>query len=322
VSRARWALFAYHTFGARALEALLARDEQVVAVVTHADDPSEGDWFDSVADVARTHRLPLFTPASPNLPVIVETLRALEPDVILSVWYRRLLGADLLAVPRIAALNLHGSLLPKYRGRVPVNWAVLKGETETGATLHEMTAKPDAGRIVDQEAVTIGPDDLAVDVFRKVTGAAERVLRRSLPRLLDGSAVLRAQDLARGSYFGGRKPEDGRIDWSRGAREIHNLVRAVAPPYPGAFFDLGGRRLFVHRTRLAARPGAGPARPLLQAAPGAAFVAARCADGATLELTELVLDGTPLNAPQFAARFGADPIALPVTSSIPTEAKP
>jgi len=94
VSRARWAIFAYHTFGARALEALLAREEQVVAVVTHPDEPDEGDWFESVAEIARIHRLPLFTPPSPNLPAIVETLRALAADVILSVWYRRLLGSD------------------------------------------------------------------------------------------------------------------------------------------------------------------------------------------------------------------------------------
>ena len=99
MSRPRWAIFAYHTFGARALEALLARGEPVVAVVTHPDDRGEGDWFESVAAVARLHCLPLFAPPSPNLPAIVETLRALAPDVILSVWYRRLLGAELLHCP-------------------------------------------------------------------------------------------------------------------------------------------------------------------------------------------------------------------------------
>src|SRR3989475_12199308 len=125
-----------------------------------------------------------------------------------------MLGAALLAIPRRGAFNMHGSLLPKYRGRVPVNWAIIHGETETGATLHEMVEKPDAGRIVDREAVAILPDDLAVDVFGKVAAAAERGLRRSLPKLADGSAVLRAQDLSEGGYFCGRRPEDGRIDWS------------------------------------------------------------------------------------------------------------
>jgi len=319
---ARAVVFAYHDLGVRCLRALLEGGVDVPLVVTHADDPNERVWFASVAGLAAQQGIEAITPEDPNRPEVLERVRALAPDFLFSFYYRRMLSPALLALARRGAFNLHGSLLPKYRGRVPINWAVLKGERETGATLHEMTAKPDAGRIVDQEAVAIGEDDLAVEVFRKVTDCAERVLRRSLPRLLDGTAELRAQDLARGSYFGGRKPEDGRIDWSAGAREIHNLVRAVAPPYPGAFFDLGGRRLFVHRTRLAARPAAGPARPMLQAAPGAPFVTARCADGATLELVELVLDGTRLNAAQFAARFGADPVALPVSPPIPTEAKP
>ena len=175
---------------------------------------------------------------------------------------------------------MHGSLLPKYRGRAPVNWAILKGESETGATLHEMTAKPDAGRIVDQQAVAIGPDETAVEVFRKVTDAAESVMRRSIEPLLDGTASLKESKLVQGSYFGGRRPEDGRIDWTKSAREIHNLVRAVAPPYPGAFCD----RFKVHRTQLTERraPGCQPG-PFQDA--GEWF--ALCGDGKVLRLLEV-----------------------------------
>src|SRR4029077_4380688 len=122
-----------------------------------------------------------------------------RPDFIFSFYYRHMLKPALLAAARRGAFNMHGSLLPKYRGRVPVNWAILKGETETGATLHEMVEKPDAGRIVDQQAVPILPDDLAVEVFRKVTDAAETVLRRSVAKLIDGTARLREQDLSQGS---------------------------------------------------------------------------------------------------------------------------
>src|SRR3989475_5822752 len=179
-----------------------------------------------------------------------------------------MLGAALLAIPRRGAFNMHGSLLPKYRGRVPVNWAIIHGETETGATLHEMVEKPDAGRIVDQEAVAIVPDDLAVDVFGKVTEAAELVVRRSLPKLVDGSAVPRAQDLSKGSYFGGRRPEDGRIDWSAPAKRVHDLVRAVAPPYPGAFTEVEGKRLRVLRTRRCAQKTGARASPFLYAEGG------------------------------------------------------
>jgi len=215
----------------------------------------------------------------------VSRVKKSKPDFIFSFYYRRMLGPKLLAIPSRGAFNMHGSLLPKYRGRSPINWAILKGETETGATLHEMVAKPDAGRIVGQERVAIGEDDLAVDVFRRMTAAAEKVLDRSLRGLVDGSAELREQDLAAGSYYGGRRSEDGRIDWSRPAREVHDLVRAVAPPFPGAFTEIGGGRVRVLRTKLEPQlapraGGVGLYRESLQ-------WFADCADGKVLRLLEL-----------------------------------
>ncbi len=242
---ARWALFAYHTFGARALEALLARDERVVAVVTHADDPSEGDWFESVAEIARAHRLVLLTPASPNLPVVVETLRALAPDVILSVWYRRLLGAELLALPRIAALNLHGSLLPSYRGRAPVNWVLVNGERRTGVTLHHMTSEADAGDVVAQEAMDIEPEDTALTLYTRMVKVGVNLLLEEYPRVLDGTAPRRPQDHARASVYPRRRPEDGRVDWTWPATRIANMIRAVTHPFPGAVVGAGEARLFL-----------------------------------------------------------------------------
>ena len=143
---------------------------------------------------------------------------------------------------------MHGSLLPKYRGRVPVNWAIIKGETETGSTLHYMTEKPDNGDIVAQQAVPILPNDTALEVFQKVTVAAEMALNQCLPDLLAGTAQAIKQDLSKGAYFGGRKAEDGVIDWSHDARSIHNLVRAVAPPYPGATTRLLGKPMRILQT--------------------------------------------------------------------------
>jgi len=192
-----------------------------------------------------------------------------------------MLPPEVLALAKRGAYNMHGSLLPKYRGRAPVNWAVLMGETETGATLHEMVAKPDAGRIVDQEPVPIGPDDTAAEVFARVTQAAETVMRRSIGALLAGRAKLRANDIAKGSYYGGRRPEDGRIDWTKSAREIHNLVRAVAPPYPGAFCD----RLKIHRTQLTQRAAPSGRAPGPYREGGQWF--ALCGDGKVLRLLEV-----------------------------------
>lgn len=285
-------VFAYHTVGVRCLQVLLDQGVHIALVVTHEDDPGEQIWFDSVAGLAKTHGIPTITPDDPNTPELMAHIRGLNPDFLFSFYYRRMLSQELLAVAQRGAFNMHGSLLPKYRGRVPINWAILKGETETGATLHEMVAKPDAGRIVDQQSVPIGPDDIAIEVFHKVTVAAANVLARSLPGLVAGTAVLKAQDLSHGSYFGGRKPEDGRIDWSQGARAIHDLVRAVAPPYPGAFTTAGGNRLRVLRTRLEPGRTVRPGGPGLYC-DGSAYYA-DCADNEVLRLLES--EGAPAPA--------------------------
>ena len=286
-------VFAYHNVGVRCLSVLLAQGVQVALVLTHRDRADENIWFDSVEKLARAHGLPVITPENPNDPAVIEQVRALRPDFLFSFYYRNMLGPELLALPARGAFNLHGSLLPKYRGRVPVNWAVIMGERETGATLHQMVAKPDAGGIVEQQAVAIGPEDTAAEVFGKVTEAAERVLARALPGLIAGSARVVPQNLSLGSYYGGRKPEDGRIDWTKSAQEVHNLVRGVAPPYPGAFTAIGAMTLRILRTRLE------PNRRPRSGAPGLYFEAgaffADCGDGKVLRILELEADGRPLD---------------------------
>lgn len=254
----RAVVFAYHNVGVRCLQVLLARGVDVALVVTHEDNPNENIWFGSVASVAAEHGIPVATPADPTDPALRRAVSDAQPDFIFSFYYRHMLPVDLLAIAPRGACNMHGSLLPKYRGRVPTNWAVLNGETDTGATLHEMAAKPDAGAIIGQTAVPILPDDTAAQVFDKVTVAAEQTLWRVLPALLAGEAPHLPNELVNGSYYGGRKPEDGRIDWSKPAAQVYNLVRAVAPPYPGAFTDVSGTRFVIARARLAA-PGSAAA---------------------------------------------------------------
>ncbi len=293
-------VFAYHDVGVRCLSVLLAQGVKVALVLTHEDKPGENIWFGSVAALAREHSLAVITPENPNAPAVVARIKALAPDFLFSFYYRSMLGPDLLDLPRRGAYNMHGSLLPKYRGRVPVNWAVIRGERETGASLHEMVAKPDAGGIVDQQAVSIGPDDAAAEVFARVAAAAEQVLARALPGLIAGSAQIKAQDLSQGSYYGGRKPEDGRIDWSRSAQEVHNLVRGVAPPYPGAFTRADGLGLRILRTRLE------PNRRPRSGAPGLYFEAgaffADCGDGKVLRILELEAQDGTLDPAAFATK--------------------
>lgn len=302
-------VFAYHDVGVRCLSVLLAQGIAVRHVYTHADDPGEQIWFGSVAELARLHGIPVTLVAGGDQPGVMESVAALQPDFLFSFYYRFMLPSAILALARRGAFNMHGSLLPRYRGRVPVNWAIIRGERETGATLHEMVAKPDAGRLVDQLAVPILPNDVALDVFRKVTVAAELVLCRSLPRLLDGTAALTPQDLAAGSYFGGRKPADGRIDWTWSAARVHNLIRAVAPPYPGAFCAIGTRQLRLLGTLLATpetTPVPGPAALL---ASGGRLVLA-CADGRRLIVVQAQIDGRALTPHNMQALLGTEYLLL------------
>ncbi len=287
----RAVVFAYHTIGVRCLDVLLAHGIEVALVVTHRDNPQENIWFESVAALAQARGLPCIMPEDPNDPAVVAQVRACRPDFIFSFYYRHMLDADLLALPARGAYNLHGSLLPHYRGRVPVNWAVIQGERETGATLHVMTPKPDQGDIVAQERVPIGPDDTAFEVFQRVTEAGVKALQGALGSLVAGSAPHRPQNLAAGSYFGGRRPQDGRIDWSQPAIAIHNLVRGVAPPYPGAFTTFDGREARILRTSLQPHPDA-----VAQTTGG---------DGAALYILSLELEGESLSALEFKRRYPA-----------------
>jgi methionyl-tRNA formyltransferase len=243
-------VFAYHDVGVNCLKALLNAGIQVDLVVTHQDDPNENVWFGSVAKLCQEKNISYITPNANELVTLIPKFQALAPDYIFSFYYRFMIPEQILQCAKIAALNMHGSLLPKYRGRAPVNWAILHGETQTGATLHVMEAKPDAGDIVGQAAVSIGPDETATEVFGKVSQAAVSVIDQVLPSLLTGIVPRQPNELQKGSYFGGRKPADGQIHWNQTAKQVHDLVRAVAPPYPGAFTGYEGKTMIVARTSL------------------------------------------------------------------------
>jgi methionyl-tRNA formyltransferase len=264
-------VFAYHDVGYECLDALIQNDENIIAVITHKDNPDEEIWFRSVAGLAKKYGIPVYTPESVNTPSWIEQIRAWEPDLIFSFYYRNMIKEEILNIPSLGAFNMHGSLLPKYRGRVPINWAVLHGEKETGVTLHHMVKKADAGDIVDQEKVPIGPEDTAQEVFNKCVTAARLVLTRQLEALTQGTAPRRKQDESQATTFGGRRPEDGRIDWTMDAEKIYNLIRAVTQPYPGAFTEAGGKKLFIWWAKPVREQGGTPGQvlsldPLLVAA--------------------------------------------------------
>ncbi|UUE37621.1 bifunctional UDP-4-amino-4-deoxy-L-arabinose formyltransferase/UDP-glucuronic acid oxidase ArnA [Pectobacterium aroidearum] len=243
-------VFAYHDIGCVGLEALKLAGYEIQAVFTHSDAPGENHFYASVAKAAAEMDVPVFAPEDVNHPLWVNRIRELAPDVIFSFYYRTLLSDDILQLPSFGAFNLHGSLLPRYRGRAPVNWVLVNGETQTGVTLHKMVSRADAGDIVAQSVVAIDDEDTALTLHGKCRTAAAVLLAQQLPLIRSREIMLTPQDESQASYFGRRTAADGLIDWQKSAREINNLIRAVTEPYPGAFTFLGERKVVIWRARV------------------------------------------------------------------------
>ncbi|MCW7760933.1 bifunctional UDP-4-amino-4-deoxy-L-arabinose formyltransferase/UDP-glucuronic acid oxidase ArnA [Photorhabdus luminescens] len=238
-------VFAYHDIGCIGINALTKAGFDIQAVFTHTDDPNENHFFSSVARLSADLALSVFAPENVNHPLWIERIRELKPDVIFSFYYRDMLSEDILSLASTGAFNLHGSLLPKYRGRAPINWAILNGEVETGVTLHKMVLKPDAGDIIAQHKVAIAETDTALTLHGKMRETAEKLLDQILPQIKAGTYPAIPQDENQATYFGRRTAADGEIDWRKSATEINNLVRAVTEPYPGAFTFLGERKITI-----------------------------------------------------------------------------
>ena len=307
-------VFAYSEVGVRCLAALIEHQVRVPLVVTHEDSPTELAWFGSVERLAGEHGIEVAKPANPNSTEFIRRVADLAPEYIFSFYYRALLSDALLGCARWGALNMHGSLLPKYRGRACVNWAILNGETESGATLHYMVGKPDAGAIVAQEAVPIGVDDTALIVSQAIAAAAARLLVRTLPALASGPPAARPMNLSKGSYFAARRPEDGRIDPFWPAARIHALIRAVAPPFPGAFIDLESERLLFAGSRWCGEPSAhARLAPCLYVEDGTLYL--DCSDGLRLKITGLNRNTEPLDAQAFRRFYGDTPLTLSTRAS-------
>ncbi len=237
-------VLAYHNIGCTGIKALLRNGFDIAAVFTHKDDPKEDIWFESVAELAARENIPVYAPEDINHPLWVQKIRDLAPRMIFSFYYRNLVRTPILDIPSQGCLNLHGSLLPKYRGKCPINWVLVNGEKETGVTLHHMTTRPDDGDIVGQIKIEIDEDDTAHSLHSKAATAAAEMLDEILPELRTGKAPRIPQEQSLASYFGGRTPADGEIDWDMPAFKVRNLVRAVTRPFPGAFSHMGDRKCF------------------------------------------------------------------------------
>jgi UDP-4-amino-4-deoxy-L-arabinose formyltransferase/UDP-glucuronic acid dehydrogenase (UDP-4-keto-hexauronic acid decarboxylating) len=285
-------VFGYHTMGCVGFDALLRHGFRIAAVFTHRNDPAEEIFWESLAERARGCGIPVHFAgrSDPKTPAFAELVAGYRPEFIFSFYFRYMIPESVLRLAPRGAFNLHGSLLPRYRGRAPVNWVLVNGETETGVSLHHMVAMPDAGNLVAQERVEIAFEDTARTLHAKLESAAEKLLDRALPLLKEGRAPSVPMNLAEGSYFGGRTPEDGRFSWEWPALRIYNLLRAVTHPYPGAFTMLAGRKLFVWWAVPQTRPSEAAPGTVLRVAPEGVEVAT--GDGALL-LSRCQLEGEP-----------------------------
>lgn len=237
-------VFAYHEIGYVCLEELIDYGAEIMCLFTHKDNPDEEIWFRRPVELAEKYAIPIYTPENLKDDSWATLIKSFEPDVIFSFYYRNMIPMNIIEIPKVGAFNMHGSLLPKYRGRVPVNWVLIKGEKKTGVTLHFMIDKPDAGDIIGQKEVEIDFEDTAKTLFLKLAKAARQLLREVLP-LIENNSFVRIPQTGGSSYFGGRKPEDGLINWEEDAVSIYNLIRAVTHPYPGAFTFLDGKKLYI-----------------------------------------------------------------------------
>lgn len=307
-------VFAYHDMGCAGIQSLLDSGYDIAAIFTHPDNPGENHFFGSVARIAAEQGIPVWAPEDVNHPLWIERIRDMKPDVLFSFYYRNMLGDEILSLAPKGGFNLHGSLLPKYRGRAPLNWVLVNGEKETGVTLHRMVSRADAGDIVAQQTVAIGADDAALTLHRKLCTAASDLLGQALPAIRDGKTQNRAQDESEATYVGRRTPEDGRLDWDKPALTLHNLVRAVSDPWPGAFGYAGANKFIVWKSRVrhdlaAAKPGT-----VISTSP----LVVACQDGALEIVTGQTERGVYMQGTQLAQALGL--VAGAVLSSKPVVA--
>ncbi|MBS1203648.1 MAG: UDP-4-amino-4-deoxy-L-arabinose formyltransferase [Proteobacteria bacterium] len=293
-------VFAYHDMGCVGTQALLDAGFEIAAIFTHPDNANENHFFGSVARIAAERGIPVYAPDDVNHPLWVDRIRDLNADVIFSFYYRDLLCDNILSTARLGAFNLHGSLLPAYRGRAPLNWVLVNGETETGVTLHRMVARADAGAIIAQQRVAIEENDEALSLHRKLSEAAKVMLSSVLPDIKAQSFSETAQDESKASYFGRRTPEDGRLDWEKPAQTLQNLVRAVSDPWPGAYSFAGTHKFIVWKARV--RTDLSPARAgtVLSVAP----LIVACGEGALEILTGQADNGVYMQGAQLAQSLG------------------
>lgn len=316
----RVVMFGYQTWGHRTLQALLDSAHDVVGVVTHppSDNPYERIWNDSVSDLATAAGVPLQLRNRPDDQDLLDWLKTTDPDLIVATNWRTLIPPSIFELPRYGTLNVHDSLLPRYAGFAPLNWAIINGETEVGVTAHMMNAELDAGDIVLQRAVPVEPTDTTVDLFHATLALFGPITVDAVELIASGRTDWTPQDRSQATFFHKRSDEDNRIDWTWPAQDIANLIRAQPDPYPNAYTFHGGRRLRILAASVSKeRYGGTPGRIFFREGPGVAIVAGpdarRGHNHAVLIERVRTEDGTELAATDYFTTMGGYLTAYPTT---------
>ncbi|MYR40088.1 methionyl-tRNA formyltransferase [Streptomyces sp. SID4944] len=306
----RVVMFGYQTWGHRTLQALLDSEHDVVTVVTHprSEHAYEKIWSDSVADLAEKHGIPVIIRNRPD-DELLDRLKEVAPDIIVANNWRTWIPPEIYNLPVHGTLNIHDSLLPAYAGFSPLIWALINGEPEVGVTAHLMDEELDAGDIVVQRSVPVGPTDTSTDLFHRTVDLIAPVTTEALGLIASGQTEFTPQDRSRASFFHKRAEEDIRIDWNWPAENLERLIRAQSAPYPSAFTFHKGQRLEVLSAVVSeGRYGGTPGRIFYREGDGVVIVAgadARTGRNHGLAITRVRTgDGRELPATEYFTSMG------------------
>jgi methionyl-tRNA formyltransferase len=290
-----------------ALAALLHSDlvEPVIVVTTTEQASGALSGAVDLGQLAHEAGVPVLRIDNINASGVVDTVQQLAPDLVVVVGWTRLIGPALLSIPRCGTVGFHASMLPHNRGRAPVNWAILRGEQTAGNTMMMLDPGVDTGDIVDQRGLAISPEDTCGSLYERVAAVGAEMLIGHLPALLDGTAPRRPQPATTSAPLPKRTPDMGVLDWDRSARAVHDWIRALTAPYPGAFSSVSGRRVMVWRSRTPMPAISGPPGLILACETDGVRVATR---GGSVLVTEMSAPGEPAQAARpWCERAGLGP---------------